>query len=340
MRLLKLLLWFVVLVAVLFLGIGLLLPRTAHVERSIAIDAPPANVFTLVNSFRRFNEWSPWAARDPGAKYAYEGPDWGVGARMAWTGDPKLVGSGSQEIVASEPYRLVRTRLDFGREGLADAAFTLVPDGPGTRATWSFDTDLGSNPLARWMGLFFDRMIGKDYEAGLSSLRALAERLPRTDVAGIEVEEVTVAPQLIASLPLRAGKESAQISTLLGAALMKLVRFTEQRGLPQAGPPILVTLGADSGGYDLEAALPIGAEPDPAQPPDSTIGLRTLEGGRALRSIHLGPYHTMKASWDRLLAYAALQGYAQAGPVWERYLDDPTVTPESELRTELYVPVK
>lgn len=340
MKLLKFLFWLAVVLLLLVFGIGFLLPRQVHVERSIAIDAPPANVFALVDGFRRFNEWSPWAARDPNAVYTFDGPVSGIGARMAWTGDPKTVGSGSQEIVASEPYRLVRTRLEFGEEGPAEASFTLIPDGRGTRVTWGLDADLGGNPLDRWMGLLFDRMLGKDYETGLASLKALAERLPRADVAGLAVEEMTAEPQRLASLPLRAGKDSAQVSALLGAAFMNLVRYVEQRGLPQAGPPILVTLAADDAGYDLEAALPIGQDPDPALPPDSTIRIRTLDGGRALRAVHRGSYQEMKATWDRLLAYAALQGYEQAGPLWERYVDDPTSTPESELRTELYLPVK
>jgi hypothetical protein len=32
------------------------------------------------------------------------------------------------------------------------------------------------NPMARWMGLMFDRWIGADYEAGLAKLKQVAER--------------------------------------------------------------------------------------------------------------------------------------------------------------------
>ena len=51
--------------AALIVMIGFFLPATVHVERSITIDAPPATVFALANSFRGFNEWSPWAEIDP-----------------------------------------------------------------------------------------------------------------------------------------------------------------------------------------------------------------------------------------------------------------------------------
>ena len=60
-------------------AIGLMLPKTAHVERSIAIEAPAAMVFTVLNGFGQFNRWSPWADIDPDATTTYEGPASGVG---------------------------------------------------------------------------------------------------------------------------------------------------------------------------------------------------------------------------------------------------------------------
>ena len=45
----------------------------------------------------------------------------------------------------------------------------------GTEVTWGFETDLGMNPVGRWMGLMMDSWIGADYEAGLARLKALVE---------------------------------------------------------------------------------------------------------------------------------------------------------------------
>ncbi len=163
---------------ILFLGVGLFLPGAAHVERSISIDAPPSTVFGLVNDFREFNRWSPWFERDPETQYTFGGPDSGVGAKMSWTSDQPDVGSGSQEIVASEPYGSVRMNLDFAEQGTADSYFKLVAEGSGTRVTWGFDTELGLNPIARYFGLFFDSLIGPDYESGLVNLKELAESRP------------------------------------------------------------------------------------------------------------------------------------------------------------------
>lgn len=178
MRVLRIVFYSVAALIGLFLLVGVFLPTTAHVERSIATSASPATVYGIVSSFRRFNEWSPWFELDPQAKYTFEGPDSGVGAKLSWVGDPSRVGAGSQEITAVDPGRSVTTRLDFGAEGQATAMLGIEPDGSGSRITWEFDTSFEDDFLGRYFGLFFDRWIGADYEKGLARLKAVAEATP------------------------------------------------------------------------------------------------------------------------------------------------------------------
>ncbi len=174
MKILKWLLWAVVVLAVLIGGGGLLFPASSHLERSTLIQRPPSEVFATLNSFGRFNEWSPWFEIDPTAKYTYSGPASGVGAKMAWVGNSS-VGSGSQEIIESVPDGRIVNALDFGGSK-AKATFQLTPDGNGTRVTWSLDSEHGYNPINRLFGAFLlDRMVGKDYEKGLAKLKSVLE---------------------------------------------------------------------------------------------------------------------------------------------------------------------
>jgi uncharacterized membrane protein len=165
----------ILILTAIFVGGGLLLPGEVHVERSTVIQADASRIFPYLNNFRRFNEWSPWAQRDPNTRYTFSGPDAGRGATMSWESDHEEVGYGSQEIVESIPNDRVATALNFGQMGTARAAFRLQPDDSGTKVTWSLDTSLPANPIARWMGLFFDRFIGPDYEEGLARLKAAVE---------------------------------------------------------------------------------------------------------------------------------------------------------------------
>ena len=168
------------LAVVLLIAIAYILPGQVHVKRATVIEAPPADVFKLVNGFENFNQWSPWYERDPEGDYKIEGPASGVGARMTWASEKPDVGSGSQEIVEIVEDKLVRTKLDFGEMGDANAFFEIEPNGEHTRLVWGFDTELGLNPVSRYFGLMFDDWIGADYEHGLAKLKNLAEQQSKT----------------------------------------------------------------------------------------------------------------------------------------------------------------
>ena len=168
MKILKKILIALVALVALLLIVGLLLPSTSHIERSTVISAPQSTVFALVNGYTRFNDWSPWAEMDPEARYTREGPAQGVGAKQTWQSDDNKVGSGSQEITMSEPYRRVETALDFGPQGTAQAFFDLAPEGDAIRVVWGFDTSFGYNLIGRYFGLFFDSMLGPNYDKGPS----------------------------------------------------------------------------------------------------------------------------------------------------------------------------
>ena len=107
----------IALLLVIFVVTGFFLPTRYHVERSITVNRPAANVFALLNGYRTFNEWSPWAQRDPDAGYSVSGPASGVGARLSWSGDPRLVGTGWQEITLSRPFERIEMHLNFSAQG-------------------------------------------------------------------------------------------------------------------------------------------------------------------------------------------------------------------------------
>ncbi|GHE96314.1 polyketide cyclase [Aliiroseovarius zhejiangensis] len=162
-------------VVVAMIAIAFLLPSDVSVSRSTLIAAPTEEIFPYVNSMQATEAWSPWLSRDPDVVLTYEGPEEGVGNTLRWTSDDPSVGTGIQVIIASTPNERVDTALDFGPQGLANAYFDLAPADGGTLVAWGFETDLGMNPIARWMGLMFDGWIGADYEKGLANLKALVE---------------------------------------------------------------------------------------------------------------------------------------------------------------------
>ncbi len=175
MRWIKRILLILLVLILVLVGASYLLPGKAEVSRSVTINAPAAAIFPFVNSMQATEKWSPWLARDPETKLAYSGPEAGVGNTLSWSSEHPQVGSGSQEIIESVENQFVRTALDFGSMGTANASFTLQPEGDQTEISWGFESDLGMNPMSRWMGLMMDEWVGGDYERGLSNLKELVE---------------------------------------------------------------------------------------------------------------------------------------------------------------------
>lgn len=330
----------VVVLVVLLAGIGMVLPRQVHVERQIVIEAQRATVFALVDGFKQFNKWSPWAGIDPNAAYKVEGPEFGVGAKQSWVGDPKTVGSGTQEIIEAEPFARVKSRLAFGENPPATAEFVFTPEGSGTQVTWSFDSDMGAGPVGRWFGLMMDRLIGPDYEKGLANLKTLAEGLPKADFADLAITMIDATPVTVAYVASQSSKDPVQIGEAIGAGYAKVLASMKTNGLKQAGPPITINTRWDDAGYGFDAAIPVDKTPEKAIPADAPVQLKQTYSGKALKIVFKGPYGGMPPSYQKLEAYMAARGYEAAGPPWDEYVSDPGTTPEAELITNIYQPVK
>jgi Polyketide cyclase / dehydrase and lipid transport len=144
-------------------------------SRSTTINAPADRVHSHLNDFREWKSWSPWEGLDPDLKRTFTGPETGVGSHYAWAGNKKA-GEGTMEITGSTPSRL-EIALEFLVPFKASniTIFDLAPVGGGaTKVTWQMTGQRGL--LMSLMGkLYFDKAIGKDFDKGLASLKAVSE---------------------------------------------------------------------------------------------------------------------------------------------------------------------
>jgi carbon monoxide dehydrogenase subunit G len=152
-------------------------PDTMKIERSVSIQADAERIKPLINDIKRFNTWNPYNHKDPTMKGSYRGPTIGPGAAYDFDGN-KNVGKGSIQIVEPTGPDRVSMTLDMTApmacHNLID--FKLAPRGATTDVTWSMT---GPCPfLGKLMGVIFnmDKMVGRDFETGLASLKTLAEQ--------------------------------------------------------------------------------------------------------------------------------------------------------------------
>ena len=152
-------------------------PDTFRFERSTTIAAPPEKIFPHISDFHAWPAWSPYERKDPAMTRTFSGAAMGKGAIYEWDGD-RNVGKGRIEITDASPPSRVALNLDMLKpfEAHNKVEFALQPQGSATVVTWAMH---GHTPyLAKIMHVFFnmDRMVGGDFEAGLASLKAVAER--------------------------------------------------------------------------------------------------------------------------------------------------------------------
>jgi uncharacterized protein YndB with AHSA1/START domain len=176
MKVLKTLLFaLVLLLAGLFLG-GMLISSKFSVQRSTEIKATPDKLYSLIADPRAWKGWSVWNQRDPAMSITYSGPASGVGAVWEWKS--KSQGDGKMTFTKAEPGKQLNFDLyfpDFGTTSQGELKLEALPAG-GTRVVWTMNGDMGSNPLFHWLAMFGDKMVGPDFEAGLANLKALAEK--------------------------------------------------------------------------------------------------------------------------------------------------------------------
>jgi hypothetical protein len=104
-----------------------------------------------------------------------------VGAIYRWSGKNQ-VGEGSLILLESKPNEKVSIKLEFARPfaGLSDVQFTFVPEGAGTKVTWSMQSKNAF--MAKVIGLFvdFEKMCGDSFTEGLANLGKVVAVTPKS----------------------------------------------------------------------------------------------------------------------------------------------------------------
>jgi uncharacterized protein YndB with AHSA1/START domain len=152
-------------------------PDTFRVQRTVPINAPPEKLYPLINNYDNWPAWSPYEKLDPAMKRNRSGAPAGKGAIYEWEGN-KNVGHGRMEILDETPHSKIVIKLDFFSPFKANniAEFTMQPAGAGaTDVTWAmYGPSTFTSKLMR--SIFnIDRMVGGQFEEGLTNMKAVAE---------------------------------------------------------------------------------------------------------------------------------------------------------------------
>ena len=187
-----------------------------------------------------------------------------------------------------------------------------------------------------WMKPMMEGMIGMDYERGLRMLRELVETgtvLSKLEVGGVE------ATPAMRVLGKSATCAFADIKTAMADVFTMAQSYSAACNISMDGAMISVYHKADmkcqqfefTGGYVVDG-------------PTESVGELTecrLPAGKALRVRHIGSYANLGNAWSGIYQYARCKKLKVAKrDSFEIYRNDPETTPEAELVTDVYLPLK
>jgi effector-binding domain-containing protein len=333
MKTLRRILFALLIIIILIIGIGFLLPRHVHVERSLMIKAPAELIFEQVNSFRNWNNWSPWHQMDTNMQAVYSGPEEGSGAKLAYHSDNKSVGEGRLTITTSIPYDSIVLDMDFMENGRATSKFTFTKADSGTLVKWMMESDLKNNPISRWFGLFMDNMVGKDFEEGLAKLNEFSTAAALNSGPGIVEKDVPA--QII--LSIRDTVSPSTIGTKIGIFYGRISKMINNKKLTVTGAPFAIYYSYSPALFDMEAGLPVNEVIESTK----DIKCREIPAQKTVMSSFMGAYEKTAKVYEAIERYIKDKKMTIAGSPWEVYITDPQLEPDtSKWQTDIYYPVK
>lgn len=182
----------VFILVLLLAAIGLALPKSFELSRSVRIQANSLRVLRLVSNLDQWESWWPWDRQNAGKRLRVENKSADVGAKLSWDGRP----AAGHLVLTETTIHAIEYDLQFNANRQVDqGAFELKASPRETELTWRvrghFETPIVGGYLARMANAMHGGML----EWGLGNIKDLAEadtsdlNLYYQDEQGNEVSE-------------------------------------------------------------------------------------------------------------------------------------------------------
>jgi len=151
----------------------------------------------------------------------------------------------------------------------------------------------------------------------------------------VEAVETSAHPTLFVSRT--SSMDPDDISRVMGEAFAVIGAFFSCAGIAPTGPPLAIYRSYEGDTLGFDVALPvIAADQEKAE---GEIKAGETPAGRALKTVHKGPYAKLRETYDALETEMTRVDLPRPNFAWEVYINDPDDTPEEDLLTEIYMPI-
>lgn len=300
-------------------------------ERQIAIKAPAASVFSNVNDFRNWVDWSPWILAEPMCELDYAED----GSSYSWSGD--IIGAGKMEVLDFVANQEIHYRLTFLTpfKSVSSVSFYFDESNGKTNTRWTMS---GSLPFFLfWMKKMMVAAISMDYDRGLRMLK------DRIELGAIPSKLKFAGFESVAGceyVGLSRDCSLSEISDFMVSDMEKASRILKESGTEVVGEPLCLyeKFNLRKGTTRFRIALPVPA----GSSCPKGLTKRKMTSQKAYAIHHTGAYRHLGNAWAAGMMHQRAKLFAarKKRPPFELYRNDPCKVTEDELLTSVYFPAK
>ena len=153
----------------------------------------------------------------------------------------------------------------------------------------------------------------------------------------MKVEVSNQQPQ-IAVAKKKTAANMEQIAEDATKGFTQLMEYISEQGKQVAGAPYLAYMNCneDFSQFDIELGIPVSE----AVPNQNEFYMSQSCEGKAITTMYKGAYKDIGVAYEALMDYAKDNALELTGVYYDYYINDPADTPESELLTQVVIPIK
>ena len=312
--------------------LGVVEPKDVTVTRTTIIKAPKETVFEQIVYFKNWTNWSPWYRMDSGKmKVTLYGTDGQASSGYTWKGSEKTgAGDMRDSAVKGTDMTYVLTFTE-PQHGTAWGNLKAEDSAGMTKTTWTCNMHFPFPLNATLLFMNMDKMLGGDFESGLSNMKTYIEsHAVASPVAGeIEVKEVDFPAHMYAGMRSTVGwndmmKFFGDSYSLLGKGLGMKING------PSAG--LFYTWDTVNKNTDMMACFPVA---------DSTLKIKGasyvyVAASKAVMAVQKGGYSGSMAVHGAIKKYLDALGRKQTLVIEEYVVTMPQEPDSNKWVTNVY----
>lgn len=341
MKFLKYLLLLVVLVVVVALAYAYLQPSEYNVSRSKVIKAPVSSVFNTINEMKTWEKWGPWHDEDTTIVVTYGDKTSGVGAYNSWVSKD---GPGNMKTVNVVPNKLIEQKMQFEDFKPSDVIWKFEEVTEGTKLTWQMkenDAPFVFKLAAAFTG-GFDKMLGSMQEDGLSNLEKVVleeEKLANSFSIG-DVVDKEFKPQNFIGFPVKMKINHEEMTKAFTEKMPLAGMYAMKSGLSYGDyTPAAVYTKYDEETNETEFLIGLVLYKE-LKPGDGMESVK-LPAGKGVMVSKFGNYgNGDEDAHIKIAKYLEENNATQRWPIWELYVNDPTMVKPQEIQTDIYYAIE